>query len=110
MTDTAEPMVATSTIDTTQPPYYFPTRDHPDSHVLRELTLYASRRLGEICFVRIKGESLEPPAIFEIHAGVREYDYIGEIVKPVETTTGWMGTTAPGYLYSTGENAAKMLR
>ena len=92
MTDTVEPMVATSTIDTTQPPYYFPTRDHPDARVLRELTLYASRRLGEICFVRVKGESLEPPAIFEIHAGVREYEYIGEVIKPVETTTGWMGT------------------
>ena len=94
MTDTNAAMVTTLTepIDTTKPPYYFPTIGNPDSHVLWELTLYASRWLSKICFVHVKGESLEPPAVFEIHTSIRDYSYIGEVVQPVETTTGWMGT------------------
>ena len=96
MTDVNTAMATTPAepdpIDTTKPPYYFPTIGNPDSQVLRELTLYASRRLNEICFVWAKGESLEPPTVLEIHTSVRDYSYIGEVVQPVETTTGWMGT------------------
>ena len=29
-------------IDTTKPPYYFPTVENPDAHIIRKLTLYAS--------------------------------------------------------------------
>ena len=57
-------------IDTTKPLYYFPPSGNPDSCILQELTLYASRRLSEICFVHVKGESLEPPAVFEIHTSI----------------------------------------
>ena len=96
MTDVNTAMATTPAkpdpIDTTKPPYYFPTISNPDAQVLRELTLYASRQLNEICFVRAKGESLEPPTVFEIHTSVRNYSYIGEVVQPVETTMGWMGT------------------
>ena len=60
-------------IDTTKPPYYFPRIGNPDTIVLQELTLYASRRLNEICFIRVKGESLEPPAVFKIHSDIREH-------------------------------------
>ena len=79
-------------IDMAKPPYYFPTIGNPDATVLQELTLYASRRLNKICFVHVKGESLKPPAVFEIHTSIREYSYIGEVVQLVETTMGWMGT------------------
>ena len=95
MTDTNTAMATTPTepkpIDMTKPPYYFPTVNNPDSRILQELTLYTSRQLGEICFIRVKGESLNLLAVFEIHTSVREHSYIGEVVKPVETT-GWMGT------------------
>ena len=48
--------------------------------------------MEEICFVRIKGNSLKPPAIFEIHQDPRDHLYCRELVRPIETTTGWMGT------------------
>ena len=76
MTDTSAAMVTTpaepGTIATTQPPYYFPTTG-PDVHVIRELTLYVSRRLEAIYLVRVKGPSLRPPATFEIHRDQTAY-------------------------------------
>ena len=95
MTDTSAAMVTTpaepGAIDTTQPPYYFPTTG-PDVRVIRELTLYVSRQLEAIYLVRVKGPSLRPPATFEIHRDQTAYAYHGELTRPVETKTGWMGT------------------
>ena len=95
MTDTTTPMVTTptepGTINTTQPPYYYPAMG-PDSCVIRELTLYVSRRLEAIYLVRVKGHSLKPPATFKIHKDQTAYTYHGELTRPIETRTGWMGT------------------
>ena len=91
MTDTTTPMVTTpaepGTIDTTQPPYYYPTTG-PDSRVIHELTLYVSRRLEAIYLVRVKGPSLRPPATFEIHRDQTAYTYHGELTRPIKTKTG----------------------
>ena len=95
MTDTNTPMATTpagpESISTVQPPYYFPDTG-PDARTIRELTLYVSQRLEEIYFVRVKGNLLRQPAVFEIHKELATYAYIGELVWPVETKTGWMGT------------------
>ena len=95
MTDTTTPMVTTpaepGTIDTTQPPYYYPTTGL-DSRTIRELTLYVSRRLEAIYLVCVRGSSLRPPATFEIHRDQTAYTYHGELTRPIKTKTGWMGT------------------
>ena len=83
MTDTSAAMVTTpaepGTIDTTQPPYYYPTMG-PDARVICELTLYISRRLEAIYLVCVKGPSLKPPATFEIHKDQTAYTYYGELI------------------------------
>ena len=97
MTDTSTAMVTTpaeepeSTINTTQPPYYYPTTG-PDARTICELTLYVSQRLEAIYLVRVKGPSLRPPATFEIHRHQTDYSYHGELVRPIKTRTGWIGT------------------
>ena len=95
MTDTSAAMVTTpaepGTIDTTQPPYYYPTTG-PDAHVIRELTLYVSWQLEAIYLVCVKGPSLRPLATFEIHRDQTAYTYHGELTRPIKTKTGWMGT------------------
>ena len=95
MTDTSAAMVTTlaepGTIDTTQPPYYYPTMG-PDTRVIRELTLYVSRWLEAIYLVRVKGPSLRPPATFEIHKDQTAYTCHRELTQPIKTKTGWMGT------------------
>ena len=95
MTDTSAAMVTTpaepGSIDTTQPPYYYPATG-PDTHTICELTLYVSRRLEAIYLVHVKGPSLRPPAVFEIHRDQTAYSYHGELTQPIEMKTGWMGT------------------
>ena len=95
MTDTSAAMVTTPaeprTIDTTQPPYYYPTTG-PDARVIRELTLYVSQWLEAIYLVRVKGPSLRPLATFKIHRDQTAYTYHGELTWPIETKSGWMGT------------------
>ena len=95
MMDTSTAMVTTlaepGSIDTTQPPYYYPNTG-PDACTIRELTLYVSQWLEAIYLVRVKGPSLRLPATFEIHRDQTAYSYHGELVQPIETRTGWMGT------------------
>ena len=93
MTDTSAAMVTTlaepGSIDMTQPPYYYPTTG-PDTHTIHKLTLYVSCRLEAIYLVHVKGPSLRPLATFEIHRDQTTYSYHGELVRPIETKTGWM--------------------
>ena len=60
MTDTSTAMVTTleepkSTINTTQPPYYYPATG-PDARTIHKLTLYVSRQLEAIYLVCVKSD------------------------------------------------------
>ena len=83
MTDNSAAMVTTlaepGSIDTIQPPYYYPTTG-PDPHTIHELTLYVSQRLEAIYFIRVKGNLLKQPAVFEIHRVLLTYSYHRELV------------------------------
>ena len=43
-------------------------------------------------FCLCKGSSLRQPAVFKIHRELSTYSYHGELIRPIETKTGWMGT------------------
>ena len=64
MTDTSAAMVTTpaepGSIDTTQPPYYYPTTG-PDACTIHELTLYVSRQLEAIYLVCVKYTEIRQP-------------------------------------------------